>query len=271
MSILRQLKEEAASKQREAHSQVHLKKQCEQRYEQAILPAMQVILTYMKELVEHLNYLEHTIIVENYSTKYPQIGRLNQKEYSIFTDNFCGFEDINQLKHISIHFLCVGQGVYNYTITSQRLIEQEIHFLNSRNIKFNWECTEIRTGIKTARFTIIPKIPIRFRFEVDFDNSKILLLIDNHEDFRSYKHTFDPEDIDEDLLEEVAKLMLRKKSALSTPKIPENHRETIQKLLEEKRLEESRDNSGYLFTGNYNQKYSPIKKLASLIKKLSAF
>lgn len=277
MSILKELKEEVASKQKEEHFQSHIKQQCEQRYQQVILPTMQAIFSYMKELVEHLNYLEHTVKVEHYSKKYSQIGQLTQSDYSISTDNFGGFDDINQLRHVNVHFLCCGKGVYTYFIRSQGLIEQEVHFLNSRNIKFDWEITEIYAGIKTARFTITPKIPVRFRFEVDFDNSKILLFIDNHEDFGFYKHTFEPEEINEEFLDEIARLMLRKKSMFSDSKIPDSHRKTIQKMLEEKRREESGNtkkhtfSNNYMFDNNYDLKPSPLKRLSFFIKSIRRF
>lgn len=214
MGILDQLKQEAAQKKQQAQTQVNLQKQRDDYYRMAILPAMQKAFHFMKELVEHLNFLEHAIEVQEYSSRYPQFGLLKQQNYKIFTDNYGGFADLERLVQINVCFFCVGSGSFSYNLDGQSRIEREVAFLTSRNVNFDWKLLDGRSAIPSACFTITRKIPVRFKFAVDYEQSKIQLLINNHHDFNDYKKIFAPEQINDELLDEVARFMLRKESEL---------------------------------------------------------
>lgn len=238
MGILDQLKHEAAEKQKQQESQTNLQKQREDHYRVAILPAMQKAFKFMQELVEYLNFLEHAIVVDEYSTQYPQFGRLKQQDYKIYTDNHGGFADVDQLMQINVRFFCVGFGAFSYNLEGQNRIEREVAFLSARNIPFDWKLQNGRSAIPSAVFTITRKIPVRFRFEVDYDNSKIHLLINNHDSFTAYKKAFAPEDVNEELLDEIARFMLRKDNDFIRLEISSAQRQSITNLAEQKRREE---------------------------------
>ncbi len=238
MGILDQLKQEAAQKKQQEQTQVNLQKQRDDFYRAEILPAMQKAFRFMKELVEYLNFLEHDIEVEQYSARYPQFGPLKQQNYKIFTDNHGGFADFDRLMQINVCFFCVGFGSFSYNLESQNRIEREVAFLTSRNVNFDWKLLDGRSAMHSACFTIARKIPVRFKFEVDYEQSKIQLLINNHEDFNVYKKTFTPEEINDELLDEIARFMLRKDSDFIRLDISSSHRRQIRNLVEQHRKQE---------------------------------
>lgn len=238
MGILDQLKQEAAEKQKQQQTQVNLEKEREDYYRASILPAMQKAFHFMKELVEYLNFLEHAIEVEQYSARYPQFGPLKQQNYKIFTDNHGGFADFDRLMQINVCFFCVGFGSFSYNLEGQNRIEREVAFLTSRNLSFDWKLLDGRSAMHCACFSITRKIPVRFKFEVDYEQSKIQLLINNHEDFNVYKKSFAPDEVNDELLDEIARFMLRKDSDFIRLEISSSHRRHIQNLVAQQRIQE---------------------------------
>ncbi|MDD2760192.1 MAG: hypothetical protein PHH11_07845 [Methylomonas sp.] len=238
MGILDQLKQEAAEKQQQRQTKVSLQKQRDDHYKESLLPVMQKSFNFMKELVEYLNILEHAIVVDQYSSKYPQFGPLTQQDYKIYTDNHGGFADFDRLMQINVLFYCVGPGSFSYNLESQGRIEREVAFLTSRNVNFDWKLLDNRSIMQLACFSITRKIPVRFKFEVDYEHSKIQLLINNYENFNIYKKSFSPEDVNDELLDEIARFMLRKDSEFMRLEMAGLNRQHIQKLVEQHHKEE---------------------------------
>ncbi|MEY4767931.1 MAG: hypothetical protein RL637_570, partial [Pseudomonadota bacterium] len=122
----------------------------------------------------------------------------------------------------------------------QHKIEQEVSFLNSKSLLFNWSQYMTPNGIDAATFNLTRKIPVRFRFEVDYSHSKIKLLINNHENFNTYIKTFEPEAINDELLDEVLRFMLRKDCDFIQLEITSQDKQKIQKRAEEEQLQRAK-------------------------------
>jgi hypothetical protein len=201
---------------------------------------MQKTYLFLKEIVEHLNYLEKAIEIEEYSHDYPQMGLLSQVNYKINTDGYSGLADFNRIMQINVTFVCQGDGDFTYGLEGKARVEQEVSFLHSRNIPFAWNQYVAAKGIDAATFTITRKIPVRFRFEVDYPQSKIKLLINNHENFNVYSKTFEPSAINELLLDEVIRFMLRQDSDFIRLEITSQDKLRIQKKAEEEQLQRAK-------------------------------
>jgi uncharacterized membrane protein len=235
MSILDQLKSEADSKRESEFAAANMRQHLESEYQTNILPRMQKMYGFLKEIVEHLSYLDKAIEIADYSHDYPQIGALTQTDYKINTDGYGGLADFNRIMQINVLFNLVGTGSFSYTLEGKTRIEQEIAFLIAKSLKPDWN-QYIANGIETATFSIKRKIPVRFRFEVDYNNSKIKLLIHNHENFNVYKKTFEPSQITDSLLDEVIRFMLRKDSDFIQLDIASQDKQRIKKKAEEEQL-----------------------------------
>lgn len=240
MGILDQLRDEANLKQESEFAEIDEQQKLENEYQAHILPKMQKTFTFLKEIIEHLGYLDKAIEIEDYSHDYPQIGHLVQKEYSINTDGYGGFSSFDRIMQINVNFFCVGRGSFTYELEGKTRIEREVGFLHSKNVPFDWNQFVNSNGVEAARFTITRKIPVRFKFEVDFENSKIRLLINNHENFSVYKKTFEPSEVDEELLDEVIRFMLRKDSDFIRLDINNQDKERIQKKAEEMQMQQAK-------------------------------
>ena len=233
MGILDQLRSEANLKQESEFAVANNQQHLELEYKTRILPKMQRVYLFLKEIVDHLSYLEKAIEIKDYCQRYPQIGALSQTDYKINTDGYGGLADFNRIMQVNVLFNCVGRGDFSYEVEGKTRIEQEIAFLNSKNVPLKWNQFISGRGVETATFTITRKIPVRFRFEVDYNNSKIKLLIHNHENFNVYKKTFEPEDVNESLLDEISRFMLRQDSDFIRLDITSQDKQRIQKKAEE--------------------------------------
>ncbi len=239
MSILDQLRGEADIKQESEFQALNTQQKLEAAYQEKILPRMQKTFMFLREVVEHLGYLEKAIEIANYSHKFPEIGTLTQQDYQINTDGYGGFADFDKIKQINVNFVCAGQGSFSYRLEGRSRIESEVAFLNSKNVPFDWNQFVDRNGVEAAQFTITRKIPVRFRFEADIETSKIKLLINNHEDFSVYKKLFDPDEINEALLDEVIRFMLRKDSDFIRLDINNQDKRRIQKKAEALQMQQA--------------------------------
>lgn len=232
MGILDQLRDESTLKQASEFTQLDEQQQLENSYKENILPKMQRTFTFLKEIIDHLAYLEKDVEIEDYSQRYPQIGKLAQSGYKISTDGYGGFADFERIMQININFSCIGHGSFKYELEGRGRVEREVAFLHSKNVPFDWNQFVSKSGVETGSFTITRKIPIRFKFDVDFKRSKIKLLINNHEDFSVYKKIFEPHEVDEELLDEVIRFMLRKDSDFIRLDINNQDKQRIKKKAE---------------------------------------
>ncbi|NOQ35389.1 MAG: hypothetical protein GQ569_05770 [Methylococcaceae bacterium] len=240
MSILDQLKAEATLKQESEFAQINEQQQLDNIYQATILPRMQKTFTFLKEIVEHLAYLEKGVEIADYSEKYPQIGALVQKDYQISTDGYGGLADFDRIMQVNVLFICEGRGFFKYELEGRGRIEREVAFLHSKNVPFDWNQFVNSAGVEAASFSITRKIPVRFKFEVDFENSNIKLLINNHIDFSVYSKVFEPEEVDEQLLDEVIRFMLRKDSDFIRLDIDNMDKQLLQKKAEEAQMQQAK-------------------------------
>jgi hypothetical protein len=239
MGILDQLRDEANVKQESEFQELNTQQLLEAAYQENILPRMQKTFTFFKEVVEHLAYLEQAIKIADYSQRFPEIGALTQEDYQINTDGYGGFADFDNIKQINVNFVCAGQGSFSYRLEGRNRIESEVSFLHSKNVPFDWNQFVDKNGVEAAQFTITRKIPVRFRFEADIENSKIKLLINNHEDFSVYNKLFEPDEINEALLDEVIRFMLRKDSDFIRLDINNQDKQRIKKKAEALQIQQA--------------------------------
>lgn len=238
MGILDQLRKQADQKKSFEQQEVDDEQQKEHIYQAQILPKMQQIFHYLQELVEYLNYLEIPVKIENYSEYFPKLGILVQKNYKINTDGFGGMTDIDKLMQVNLVFQCVGDGEFEYLIHGHSAIEREISFLHAKHLSVKSEKMPGISGEESAKFSVQRRVPVRVRFEVDYDNSQIKMTVNNHLDFAVYIESWDVPEISDELLDVVARYILRKDSVLIKPSITDEHREVLrQKIAEIKKSE----------------------------------
>ena len=231
MGILDQLRKQADEKKSSEQKEVDQKQIQAQRYKSEILPKMQEMFAYMQELVKYLNYLEFPVQVENYSSRYPDLGTLMQKDYRISTDGFGGLADIEKIRHIDITFYCEGEGSFEYIVRTKVDIEHEISFLHAKRLASSSQRVPGHRQNDALKFQVLRKIPVRFRFEVDYENSLIKVMINNYCHFSVYTEPWEANAIDHDFLDCVTRYLLRKDSEFIKPDITDSARKALRKKL----------------------------------------
>ena len=240
MGILDQLRKEADQKKSSEQQQVDLKQLQEQRYKSLILPKMQEIFKYMQELVKYLNYLEVPVQIEEYCTRYPKLGPLMQKDYKVSTDSYGGLADVEKLRHINVTFYSVGEGVFEYVVRGKVDIEHEIAFLHAKRLSARTQRVPGHKKNDALKFLVARKIPVRLRFEVDYENSLIKVIINNYSHFSIYIESWQTNAIDHDFLDMVTRYLLRKDSEFIKPEISDEDRKVLRKKLAAIRKSEQR-------------------------------
>ncbi len=231
MGILDELKQEADLKRACEEQQKRDQEQLEKRYRQEILPKMQKIYTFFKEMVEYLQYLQKPIEIDSYSKRYPQFDPLVQKEYKLTTDQFGGVSHFDELKEIYLKFYCIGEGSFELQVKNQAEVEQLIAFLGSKKVPFEWSRQFNRVEKSSATFVIERKIPVKIQFVVDIEQGFIRLDIYNYHNFNHIFRVYRPQDIDDAFLDELARFILRKENRFSHEKLTEAQRRAIRERL----------------------------------------
>jgi len=219
MGILNELRDEAERKKIIDQQQVISAEQLAENYQQNILPKMQLIFDFFKEIVEHLQFIKDPIKVIDYSKKYPELGELIQQDYKLSTDKHGGISHYHDLKDIKVRFYCVGEGSMELAVKSQAEIEQQVNYLTAKKEIFN------------------------------------------HHNFGHIKRNYNPEEINDAFLDQVAKFLLRKDNDFIEIEMTEQEREALRENL--------RKNINFDNNPNINQQ-SKQKKPQGLLGKMTS-
>lgn len=209
MGILDQLKKEVDDKRGGAGSEADLSAKRETEYQQHLLPKMQQLFSTMQELLEYLGQLG-TIEVKDYSPTMPQIGTLKQGGYKLNTDGMGGFAELNKLRQINLMYKLTGLDTFNYTVEGKLAGEQEADNLRAKNLKVETKTFINDRGIPATAFTVERLFSVHVKFDVDYDNSKIKLIMVNHDNFLNLRQSFAASDITEEFIDEFVRYLIRK-------------------------------------------------------------
>jgi len=233
MGILDELRDETERKKIVDHNQTISNDNIASIYKNEILPKMQDIFHFFKEIVNHLQYLQNPIEVIDYSEKYPMLGQLVQRNYKLSTDKHGGMVHFDKLKEIHLRYFYVGEGIMDYTVKNQADVEQQIQFLTAKKVPFEWSRQHNSIEKSSAIFQIERKIPVKINFTVDYDNSLINLDILNHHNFSYIKKSYKASEITEVFLDQLVKFLLRKKNNFIKEEMNEQEREILRGNLRE--------------------------------------
>ena len=238
MGILDDLREQASQKQEEQQEDSIAKEKLEHNYQILILPKMQQLFSYFKELLDYLNIIEEPIVIPHYSKRYEQLGELQQQDYRLSSDRHGGIANFEKLTEVTLRFYCLGKEEgeeFVHYADNKVEAEQEKDFLSRRKVKYHYDRHMGNTKGGAVTFHITRKIPVIFKFSVDYDRSQIILSMQNHENFELRTQRIDPEHIDESFMDKLARYILRKDNEFLRMDIDEAHKEHIRLQLEEQK------------------------------------
>ncbi|MDT8406121.1 MAG: hypothetical protein RQ715_02615 [Methylococcales bacterium] len=257
MTIIDQLRKQAANKQHQLATHKQREQHLADQYQSELLPCMQRVFQFLQELVNHLNFLEHVTKVNNYSSDYPQLGTLIQKDYKINTDGISGLVNLDKLMQINVSYRCVGTGTFRLIREGKLAVDREMAFLYDHKLRFEWKSLAMRENIARTEFMIERYVPVMLRFEVDYENSALKMQIRNHSNFNHYDQLYDSAQINDAFLDKVARYILRQDEALIRLPISEA---CLQHLRQQLKLTAETDNPE-LLTPTEPSPQHPAKKL----------
>jgi hypothetical protein len=190
-----------------------------------------------------------------------------QKDYKINTDGYGGFSDFNKLVQINLTFYCIGKGELEYNVQTKSAIEQENAFLHAKRVASKMYRLGGAGREESAKFVVTKKIPVRVRFEVDYEQSQIKVMVNNHTDFSTYTEVWQPADIDDAFLDTLARYLLRKDSEFVSLDITDEDRNELRKKLQSIKHKEEQER----LRGVTEQKNSGLEKKEKLGDKMKSF
>ncbi len=235
MSLRDELRKEADKKKAEEALLLSSQEKLQQVYEEKLLPKMQHIYDYFKEIVEYLEFLKEPIRIGEYSPRYKNLGELVQQDYKLSTDKFGGVAKYDELKEIMFRFYCSGEGKFPLDVFSQSEVEQQIKFLTAKKVPFEWSRQHNEATQAIACFMIERKIPVLIRFSVDLEAQSINLTIHNHYNFDVIERSYSCDDINEKFLDKLGRFLLRKDNSFIEIDISEEEKAAIRAHLQKER------------------------------------
>lgn len=268
MGIIDDLREQAIQKQSEQQEDTILKEKLAHNYQILILPKMQQLFSYFKELLDYLTVIEAPICIPHYSNRYRKLGKLYQLDYRLSTDKHGGIANYEKLTEITLRFNCQGQeeGEFTHSAESKFDAEQEKEFLSLHKIPFTYDRYLGNSEGGALTFHISRKIPAIFKFSIDYENSRIILTIHNHEDFEQRTQFINPEQINEAYMDKLARYILRKDTEFIQMDIDESHKEKIRQQVEAQKKAHAEELRAAHLREEYEQKAAEAKKVKNRVK-----
>ena len=274
MGILDDLRDEANQTQEEDKEDLLRKEQLKHNYQMLILPKMQQLYSYFKELIDYLSVIKKPVIVTDYSKRYKDLGTMSQGLYKLSTDKYGGISNLDKLTDITLRFYCISTDHNEIQLTFDNKIEfdQEKKFLSLHKVPFshtkNISGNIVSDKNKSLEIMVTCKIPVIFKFSVNYNQSKITLNIYNHENFENRTQHFNPEQIDDVFMDKLARYILRKDDDFIRIDIDESYKEKIRQQIElQKKRQKEELNQAELGEKNNNEKKLLNQLRSFLIKK----
>ena len=220
MSLLDELKKqaiEANTEESEGTSKTVRKHQINWN---TLVPKLQLIITYMRELATNLNAIN--IDEKN---DFPLAKNITFK--NLTKENFrVRKADEKSVRDFSFRYDLVGKRNIEFVVTNDFNAENIRNLLRKQNARF----TEVITSQGKAQFRVKPKITVLFQYIADLQNCKVVLRIYNFNRPKMQEIRYKPEAITEELMEETAKYILNRENRFRSLSGNDVNDDTLERL-----------------------------------------
>lgn len=202
MSLLDDLKKQANqanAEQAENNSETLQKHQINWN---TLVPKLQLIITYMRELAENLNAINLEEKINYPLTKSITLRNLTRENFRVRK------ADEKSVRDFSFRYDIVSKRNVEFAVTNDFNAENIRGILRKQNTRF----TELINDQGKVQFKFLPKVTILFQYFADVQNCMVVLRIHNFDRPEMQEIRFKPEAITEELMEETAKYILNKEN-----------------------------------------------------------
>ncbi len=229
MGLLDELKQEAESvKAREDEAPDTTQTQA-QHARRKLEPKMKALYKYFMEFNEHLNVVSPDVSGDYLLEGLGTLTNLRQGDYKLATD------DPKSIQKFTFHWSCSRAGRQEFKVANPILAEKHREILWNLNLRFNKRDLQKGAG---AVFVVEAYVPVSFEFEADPDKNVICLKLKNLGALGVINHSYPPDKVNAELMDELAKCVLRRPNRfdeLSGQKMSDTLRQRIRESVEKER------------------------------------
>ncbi len=167
-----------------------------------LVPKLQLIITYMRELAENLNAIDLDDKYDYPLTKNIEFKNLTKENFRVRK------ADEKSVRDFSFRYDLVGERNIEFIIPNDFNAENIKSILRKQNARF----TEVYTDQGQSHFRLKPKITVLFQYIADLQDCMVILRIHNFDRPEMQEIRYNPEAITEELMEETAKYILNKEN-----------------------------------------------------------
>lgn len=232
MALLDDLKNQSDRRKRSEIEEAEHLTELEQRYRSRLLPCMRRIFRYLNELAEHLNFLQPDVSVQFSVPGGGRVPNLRQEGYRVTADSTAA------MRKIVFRFRLYGEEAARFKVSPPSVARDLNDLLVKHGIQFySRDYRDSGHAVIGEIFEIQPNIPVHVVVEADFEHTLVRLTIINLEAPRTHQVSYTPEQITDELLDDLGNYLVRKNSNLTRLFLPEEARQEIREKLEEEKRE----------------------------------
>ena len=199
MEVLEQLRKEAeaitAEKEREATVRAVERARARDR----LAPCMQAAYKYLEELTQHIKATNREILASYHIQGAGQVDGLLQGQYGVSTEN------PDAVEKFSFRCLCAKRGAFQVDLEDPAAATAYKNYLRDNGLKAKAR----DTGPRRTTFLVQNAVPVFVEFAADYERVAITLRVRNLTALGVTRHTLTPDQVDDQLLDELAKAILR--------------------------------------------------------------
>jgi hypothetical protein len=194
-----------------------------------LAPKMKALYNYFKEFNEHLNVVSPDVSGDYLLEGLGTLTKLQQGDYKLATD------DPNSIQKFTFHWSCTRPGRQEFKVLNPIIAEKHREILWNLNLRFNKRDLQNGAG---AVFVVEAYVPVSFEFEADPIKNAISLKLKNLGALGVVNHSYSPDKVNAELMDELAKCVLRRPNRfdeLNGEKMSDTLRQRLRENVEKER------------------------------------
>lgn len=236
MGFLDDLRNQANKKKQDEHAEAKRWEQLTQDYRENIHPKMANLYSHLNELIEHLKVVNPEIKTDYILTASGDMATLKQQEHKIVTDS------AEEMKEILFKCVCAGDKKIKYEVENKKNIDKHIEYLQRYNLKFDSRLQRNDSHEVThAKITVEPAINMFVLIKGDIESGQITIKFSNVEALGTREHTFRPEQVDDEFVDNVIKYIMRNTDHFLQLEMSDNAKRKIQQRIKLEKLQRERE------------------------------
>jgi len=206
MSLLDDLKNQAEvlRKRQQSGSALH------DHYFREIHERLKAVFLHLNELVNSLNTIRPEVIRYFYIEPSTMLEDLLQADYAISARRKT-IDHADYFEEVLLRTRCVGTAKLRFEKDSDALVTRMREFLWSNSLKFDLrEYRSERGYVQSGAFIVEPEVPVTITIAGVPDRGHIVIVTRNLDKLGEVSYTYEIDEVDTPLIEELAKLLIGK-------------------------------------------------------------